>query len=149
MIAADAEVDSCHMGMACCDRGEDSRRVRQDECVVVRAAERPGPRVEQLERAGTIVELALDGGRRVLDQTSHHLVPQGGIGVHHCLGVLVGTARPAFDQVTRDSERCARERQQRDIFGELGGEHLDGLQDVRGIGLGLEDPQPVEIGGRA
>ena len=55
----------------------------------------------------------------MLDQTSHHFVPQGGIGVHHRLGVLVGAARPAFDQVTRDSERCARERQQRDIIGEL------------------------------
>ena len=135
--------------MTCCERGEHSRRVRQNERFVVGAAERAGPRVEQLEGARPVIELALQRSRRVLHQTLHHLIPQCSIGVHHPLGVLVGAARLALDQVAGNGERSPGECQQRDVVGQFGGEDLDGLQHVRSVGFGLEDPQPVEISGGA
>ena len=133
--------------MAGGEGGKDRRRVRQHERVVVGTAERACPRIEQLKGAGSVVELATDGRHGMLDQSFHQLMPQRRIGVHHLLGVLVGAARPALDEVAGDGERRPGEGQERHRLGKLGGEHVDRLQHVRGVSRGLERPQPAQIVG--
>jgi hypothetical protein len=99
-----------------------------------------------LERASAVVELTGDRRGGVLHETLHQLFPQRRIGVHQPFGVLVGAARPAFDEVAGDRERSAGERQQRHVVGQLGGEDLHRLGHVRGVGVGLERAQAVEVG---
>ena len=129
VVAADAEVDAGHTGMACGERGEDRCRVGQHEAVVVGrgSARRPRSRTAGTPRAPWS-SWRVDGGRRRAGPGVHHVVPQHRVGVHQRLGVLVGAARPALDQVAGDGERGAGEGEQRDSVREFGGEELDGLQ---------------------
>ena len=127
VVAADAEVDARHAGVTGGERGEHRGGVGEHERVVVGAAERAGPRVEQLEGAGAVVELAGDRRSRMLDEALHQLVPQHRLGVHQPLGVLVRAARPALDEVAGHGERRAGEGEQRHRLGKLGGEDVDRL----------------------
>ena len=121
--------------------------MRLGESLVVATAERPGPRVEQLERRGAGIELAGDGRNGVVGETAHQLVPGHLVGVHQGLGVLVGATRPTFDQVAGHGERCPGEGQDRDA--QLAGEDLDGLDHVWRVDLGLEHTHPLQVVRRA
>ena len=113
VVATDAEVDAGHVRVALGQLGEHAPRVGQDEVLVVGGRERAGPGVEQLERRGPGGELDVDelhGHRR---QGVHQLVPHAWIGVQQRLGVLVGAARTALDEVAGDGERSTGECQHR------------------------------------
>ena len=148
VIAADPEVDAGRTGMAFGEFGEDPLRVREHEPVVVGHRQRAGPRVEQLDRPGAVPQLHVDERDGMVGESLHQPVPQHLVGVHQRLGVLVGAARGAFDQVTADRERGAGERQQRHVAGQLAHQQLDGVGDVRDV-VRLERPQPIEVGGAA
>ena len=57
-------------------------------------------------------------------------MPQRLVGVQQRLGVLVGPARPALDEVAGHGERRPGERQHRHVGPELGADEGDGLGDV-------------------
>ena len=71
-------------------------------------------------------------------------MPQHLVGVHQRLGVLVGTARSALDEVAGDRERSARERQDRHRSGELVADDADRFGDVRDV-VGLDRAEALEV----
>ena len=147
MVAPDAEVDADDFGMAICEFGEDPLGVGEHEPVVIRSRERARPRVEQLEGPGAVSQLHVDERDRALRQSLHHPVPQQFVGVHHRLGVPVGAARAALDEIAGHRERRPGERQQRHLGWELGGEQIHRVGDVGDV-IGFERPQPGQIGDR-
>ena len=77
VITADAEVDPGALGVAAGERCEDRGGMGQHERVVVGAAQRTGPRVEQLERSRTVIELAARSTRSACCvKPLHQPVPQ-------------------------------------------------------------------------
>ena len=148
MVAADAEVDAGHVRVALGQLGEHAPGVGQDEALVVGGRERAGPGVEQLERRGPGGELDVDelhGHRR---QGVHQRVPQRLVGVQQRLGVLVGAARAALDEVAGDGERSAGEGEHRRRRAELAGHQGHRLGDVGDV-VGLQRAQPAQVGAGA
>jgi hypothetical protein len=97
-----------------------------------------------LERRRSGIELAGDRRDGVVGETVHQPVPRHLVGVHQRLGVLVGAARAALDQVAGDGERRAREREER--HRELLGEDAHRLDHVRRVDLGFEHAHAGQIG---
>ena len=63
------------------------------------------------------------------------------------LGQRVGARWPALDEVAGHGERRPGETDERHV--ELADEDPHRLEDVGGVGLGIERAEPVEVGGRA
>ena len=117
-VGADAEVDQRHAGVA--QRGEDAARVRQRELAVVAAAERAGPRVEDLQRLRRRPRPAPAGSRPSSSANrSQRRCHARGLRVHERLGPRVGGRRSAFDRVRRQRERRAAEADERHAAVEL------------------------------
>ena len=148
MVAPDAEVDRGGLRVAGGEVGEHPPRVGQDEALVVAAGERPGPRIEELERLGPVGQLDVEERDGDRGEAVHQVVPQRFVGAHEGLGVLVGAARPALDEVAGHRERGAGEPEHRHVGAELGGDGLHGFGDVPDGG-GVERREPVEIGAAA
>ena len=125
---ADAEVDERHAG-----RGqpvEDAPRVRQHELAIVRAPERAGPRIENLQRLRPGFDLRAQVGRHRLGEELAEPVPRGGLRVHERLGAEVVLRRSAFDRVGRQRERRAAEADERHASVELPAQEPDRLEHV-------------------
>jgi hypothetical protein len=71
-------------------------------------------------------------------------VPEGLVAVHERLGAGVAARRPALDEVARHREGRAGEADERDV--ELGRQDAHRLQHIRRVELGLEQPEPAQIG---
>ena len=138
VIASDTEMDAGCVGVGRTQLPEHGSRVGEHEPLVVGRAQRAGPRVEQLEGAGAILQLAADGCHCVLHEPIHQRVPQHGIGVHQPLRVLVGAARPAFHEVAGNGEGRPGERQQRHLLGQVGHHLTNRLEHVRRVCFRLE-----------
>ena len=67
------------------DRGEDPRRVRRDELVVVGGREGADPGVEELDHVRAGLDLGGDVARRTLREPLHQRVPGVGLAVHQRL----------------------------------------------------------------
>ena len=83
------------------DRGEDARRVRLHELLVVLRRERSDPRVEELDHVGARAHLRPDVAGEGVRELLHQRVPRRRLGVHHPLDVQELAARLALDQVAR------------------------------------------------
>ena len=130
--------------MPCRQLGEHAPRVGEHETVVVRRRERAGPGVEQLERPGASGELDVDERHSHRRQEVHQFLPHRRLGVDQRLGVFVGAAWPAFDEVTGDRERRSGERQHRYLGAEFADDAADSVGDVGDV-VGLQRPQPAKI----
>ena len=106
---AGAEVDRRHV-----DRGEDPRRVRRDELLVVRRRERADPRVEELDHVGAR-RATLRGhvARERVRELLHQRVPDVRLAVHQRLHRREVAARLPLDEVAGDGERPAAEADDR------------------------------------
>ena len=125
--------------------GEHPPAVGEHVALVVRRGERAGPGVEQLHGLGAARDLAAQRGHGQVGQAVEQSVPERLVAEHQGLGQRVGAGRPALDQVAGHGERRAGEADERD--GQLLGQQADRLEDVRGVLLGLERPEAVEVGG--
>jgi len=142
VVAADAEVDRRGGRVAPAQLTEHVPGVGEHEAVVVAAAQRTGPRVEQLERGGTVGELGVDERDRRLGEAFHELVPEHLVGVHERLRVAVVLAGPPLDQIAGDSERCPGEGEQRHV--ELGDQTFDRGDHVVDVAE-LQRPQTLDV----
>ena len=131
------------------DRGEDARRVRLHELLVVRRRERADPRVEELDHVRAGAHLAADVARERVGELLHQRVPRRRLGVHHPLHVQELAARLALDQVAGDGERAAAEADHRLVGAQLAAHDRDRLEDERHRLLRLGDGQPLDVGARA
>ena len=93
-------------------------------------------------------ELDVDELDRHRRQGVHQLVPGGRVGVLQRLGVLVGAARPAFDEVAGDGERGAGEGEHGRRRAELGGHPGDRVGDIADV-VRQQRAQPPQILGPA
>ena len=146
VIAADAEVDPRRIGMAPAEFTEHVAGVGEHVAVVVTTAERSCPRIEQLERCGTVRQLGVDERDRRLGEALHHVVPQHLVGVDQGLGVPVVLARPPFDQVARNGERRTGEGEQWHV--EFGDEPFDGRDHVVDV-VEFERPKSLDVVARS
>src|SRR3546814_20563611 len=101
LAGPDTEVYAWHPGGL--HGGEHLRAGRQHEVLVDVGGEGAGPRVEELDRAGSGVDLGEEGGDGHVGQPVEELAPKVRLGVHHRLRVPVGPRRCALDQVDRNS----------------------------------------------
>ena len=131
------------------DRGEDARRVRLHELLVVVRRERPDPGVEDLDHVRTRAHLAAHVARERVGELLHQRVPDVRRRVHQPLHVQELAARLALDQVARDRERAAAEADHRLVGPQLASDDRDRLEDERHGLLGLGDGQPLDVGHRA
>ena len=148
MVATDAEVDRGSVRVAGAEFVEHPSGMWQHVPVVVAAAERTGPRVEQLEGAGAVAELGVDERDGRFAEPVHQVVPQALVAVDQRLGVAVVAARPALDQVAGDGERRSGEGEERHVGWQFRGEQADRVDDVVDVVDG-ERAEAVEIGAGA
>ena len=134
-----AEVDRGHREVR-----EHPRRPRLHRPLVVARRERPRPRVEQLHRLCTGLDLREQVGARDRRERIHQRRPRGGVVVHQRLRPDVVARRAALDQVARERERRAGEPDQRDR--ELLAQEADRLGDVGLVHVGLERAEPRDAG---
>lgn len=94
-------------------------RGRQYGVAVRRGRERTGPRIEQLPRARTGVELNREERAGHLREPRHERVPRGPVSGDEAPRPEVILRRPALDQVRGEREGRAREPDQRDRLAAL------------------------------
>ncbi len=126
---------------------EDGAGRRQREAGVLVGRQRSRPAVEQLHRLRARGDLRPERGNRHGSQSPGEALPQRRVTVHHRLHPAERPRRAALHRVARNRERCAREADQRDAgAGELLGREPRRLGDVRGVDLGLEGSEAVQVG---
>ena len=148
LSGADTEVDARHaeIGQAL----EHLARGGQHVALVVGGGERPHPAVEELD--GGCPRRTWRAQRRQchVGQDVEQSGEQGRVAPHQGLGAGVDARRPPFDQVAGHGERSAGEADERDPeWVELRRDETDRVEDVAGVGLGLEGPEPRQVVGVA
>ena len=107
----------------------------------------------QLSKSWTAAAPAPTWARRkataIVRQPVDEARPRSRVGVHERLHLGEVARRPALDQVAGHGERRAGEPDQRHLGGQLPGQEPHRLEHVSRVGLGVERPQPLEVGGRA
>ena len=121
--------------------------MRRDVALVVRARQRAGPRVEQLDRGGAGVDLHAQEPRGDVGDRVQQGGEQPGVAVHHRLRGRVVPARPALDEVAGQRERRPGEAEQGRGTQRVAGEP-DGLGEEPEVGR-REGGERVDVGGRA
>ena len=121
----------------------------QDELAIVVGVERADPRVEQLHRVDTRLDLRDEVLSAHLGEQIAEAVPGGGRSVHQRLGMREVARVSAFDRVGGQGERCAGETDQRHAPGELAFDLPDRCENRRQRLPWLEPANPVEIAFRS